>query len=41
MKNARWLDNGKAVKVKKNAFALQPFFYGTSRSVRVLRFELE
>ncbi|MBQ8658874.1 MAG: alpha-L-fucosidase [Clostridia bacterium] len=41
MKNARWLDTGKAVKVKKNSFEAEPFFYGTSRSVRVLRFELK
>ena len=41
VKNVRWLDTGKRVKVKKNAFAVEPFAYGVSRSVRVAKFELE
>ncbi len=41
VKNLRWLDNGKAVKCKKNAFLAEPFRYGYSKSVRVARFELE
>ena len=38
---AAWLDNGKRVRIKKNAFMPDPFFYGYSGSVRILRFELE
>lgn len=41
IKNARWLDNGKAIKVKKNEFDATPFNYGTSMHVRVARFELK
>ena len=41
MKNVRWLDTGERVKVKKNTFASTPFFYGSSKAVRIARFELE
>ena len=41
IKNARWLDNGKAIKVKKNGFDATPFSYGTSMHVRAARFELK
>ena len=41
VKNVRWLDSGKRVKVKKNVFVEDPFEYGISRSVRIARFELE
>lgn len=41
VKNAVWLDDGKRFKVKKNEFAARPFVYGTSRYVRVARFELK
>ena len=41
IKNARWLDNGKAIKMKKNEFDATPFNYGTSMHVRVARFELK
>lgn len=41
VKNAVWLDNGKRFKVKKNEFSARPFVYGTSRHVRVARFELK
>lgn len=38
---ATWLDDGKPIQVKKNAFHAQPFAYGTSRPVRVARFTLK
>ncbi len=41
VKNVRWLDTGKRVKVKKNSFMEEPFQYGTSYCTRVARFELE
>ncbi len=40
MTNATWLDNGKRIKVKDNSFKIEPFFYGNSGVVRVLRFKL-
>lgn len=41
VKNARWVDSGRAIAVKKNAFPATPFEYGTSRSWRLARFELK
>ena len=35
-----WLDNNKHVKVKDNTFAIEPFFYGNSGVIRIMRFEL-
>jgi alpha-L-fucosidase len=41
IKNARWLDSGRAQSVKKNSFTARPYLYGESYGIRVLRFELE
>ena len=41
VKSAAWLDNGKRIKVKRNAFAVEPFAYGSSYSVRVAKFKLK
>ncbi len=37
IKSAVWLDNGKKIKVKKNAFSVEPFEYGESGSIRVAK----
>ena len=40
LRNAIWLDSGEAADVDGNTVAIKPFPYGTSRYIRVLRFEL-
>ena len=40
VKNARWLDSGRAQAIKKNSFIARPYLYGESYGIRVLRFEL-
>ncbi len=40
VKNAVWLDSGESANAENNSFAILPFRYGTSLSVRVARFEL-
>ena len=40
LQNAIWLDSGEAADVDGNTVAIKPFPYGTSRYIRVLRFEL-
>ena len=40
IKNARWLDTGERIKAKKNTFIATPFLYGSSKAVRIARFEL-
>ena len=39
--NAVWLDNGKRIRLKNNAFKVEPFRYGTSYGLRIARFELK
>ncbi len=39
--SATWLDNGKKIKTKNGEFAVVPFFYGTSHSVRVAKLKLD
>ncbi len=41
IKSAAWLDNGKKIEVKDNAFQVEPFEYGESFSIRVARLILE
>lgn len=41
VKNARWLDSGRAQAVKSNSFTVRPYLYGESYGIRVLRFELD
>ena len=42
IKSARWLDNGKRIKIKKdNSFTTVPFDYGISMHLRVAKLELE
>ena len=41
VKNVRWVDNGKAVKVKKNVFNTQPYAYGECYCIRLAKFDLE
>lgn len=41
VKTAVWLDNGKKIKVKRNSFAVEPFAYGASYSVRVAKIKLK
>lgn len=41
IKSARWLDNGRRIKVKNNSFTTVPFEYGTSMYLRVAKLELE
>lgn len=41
IKNCAWLDSGKQVKAKHGEIAVEPFSYGTSYSVRVLRFRFK
>ena len=40
IKSARWLDNGKKAEIKKNVLKVEPYFYGTSFSVRVAQIEI-
>ena len=40
IKSAKWLDNGKKIKVKDNAFYAEPFLYGRSMYARVAVLEL-
>ena len=40
IKDAKWLDNGKKVAVKNGQFVVEPFAYGTSYSIRVLKFKI-
>ena len=40
IKDAKWLDNGKKVAVKYGQFVVEPFAYGTSYSIRVLKFKI-
>ncbi len=41
VKRAVWLDNGKRIPVKNNAFDLEPFLYGESLCVRVAKLTLK
>jgi alpha-L-fucosidase len=41
VKSARWLDNGRRIKVKNNSFTTVPFDYGISMHLRVAKLELE
>lgn len=41
IKSARWLDNGKRIKVKNNSFTTVPFEYGVSMHLRVAKLEIE
>ena len=41
VKNARWLDNGKPIKVRKNAFLPETFGYGVNYCIRLAKFDLE
>ena len=41
IKSARWLDNGRRIKVKNNSFTTVPFEYGISMHLRVAKLELE
>lgn len=42
IKSARWLDNGKRIKVlKKNSYTTVPFEYGVSMGYRVAKLEIE
>ena len=41
IKSARWLDNGRRIKVKNNSFTTVPFEYGVSMHLRVAKLELE
>ncbi|MBE6645574.1 MAG: alpha-L-fucosidase [Ruminococcaceae bacterium] len=41
VRSARWLDNGRKIKVKNNSFAVQPYEYGTSMIYRVAKLELD
>ena len=38
--DGEWLDNGAKVNVDNGEFTVQPFLYGTSLSVRVLKFKV-
>ena len=38
--SAKWLDSGEKIEVKKGEFAVKPFYYGTSLSVRVAKFKI-
>lgn len=38
---AEWLDNGKEIEVKDNAFPAEPFEYGTSYSLRVAKIKMK
>ncbi|MDR0426761.1 MAG: alpha-L-fucosidase [Clostridiales bacterium] len=38
--SAKWLDNGKAIKVENNSFTVCPFEYGTSLALRVAKIVL-
>ncbi len=41
IRSAIWLDSGESVELKtENSFAVQPFYYGASYNVRVVRFTL-
>ena len=39
--SAKWLDNGKKIKVKNDSFVVTPFSYGTSMTVRVAKLEIK
>ncbi len=39
--SATWLDNDKSVDVKDGEFSVEPYLYGTSYSVRVLKFKVK
>lgn len=41
IKNARYLDNGKAVKVENNSFVVQPFNYGMNLGLRMIKFDIK
>jgi hypothetical protein len=41
IKSARWLDNGKRIKIKNNSFTAVPFEYGVSMHLRVAKLEIE
>ena len=41
VKDARWLDNGKAIKVRKNAFQPEAFGYGINYCIRFAKFDLK
>ena len=41
IKSAKWLDNGRKIRVRDNAFDVVPFEYGTSMVMRVAKLELE
>ena len=41
IKACKWLDNGKPVKARKGEIAVEPFLYGTSYSVRILKFKIK
>ena len=38
--SAKWLDSGEKIKVQKGEFAVTPFIYGTSLSVRVAKLKI-
>lgn len=39
--SGRWLDNGKAIKIKNNGYTIEPFLYGTSYVMRVAKLKLK
>lgn len=41
MEGAIWLDNKESVKVENNSFLVEPFIYGRSYSMRIVRFSLK
>ena len=41
VKSARWLDNGRRIKVKDNTFSTVPYEYGVSMLYRVAKLEIE
>ena len=41
VKNAKYLDNNRKIKVKDNQFEISPFDYGISMYARVVQFDLE
>lgn len=41
IKNATYLDNGKAIKVKNNCFNVEPYNYGVNLCFRIVKFSLK
>ena len=40
VKNAIWLDDGHPVEMNGNEIITEPFDYGTSLAIRIVRFEI-